>query len=114
MSLGAFGENLAEKFLKDKGYSILKKNYHSRFGEIDIVAKDKDTLVFVEVKTRSSFSFGTPLEAINSQKLRKLIKTSQFFLNQFGYGDVPYRFDAIEVITSNLKNEINHLENITS
>lgn len=114
MSTGSFGESIAEKFLRDKGYSILKKNYHSRFGEIDIIAKDKDTLVFVEVKTRTSFSFGTPLEAINSWKMRKLIKTSQFFLNQFGYGDVPYRFDAIEVITSHSKNEINHIENITS
>lgn len=114
MSLGFDGEKIACEYLKDKGYRILTRNYHSRFGEIDIVAQDKKTLVFVEVKTRSNTQYGTALEAINFYKLRKIIKTSQFYINQFKLGDVDYRFDAIEVMVdeSGGKN-IDHLVNIT-
>lgn len=113
MGIGSYGENTAANFLLKKGYSILQRNYHSRFGEIDLIAQDHLTIVFVEVKTRTNFSYGTPLEAINSWKLKKLIKTSQFFLNQYKYGDVAYRFDAIEVIVSSGKDKVNHIENIT-
>lgn len=114
MSTGRDGEEIAKSYLIKKGYQILTQNYHSRFGEIDIIAKDKDCLVFVEVKTRSNSAFGTPLEAITIFKLRKLIKTSQFYLNQFKLGDACYRFDAVEVKFSNGETIINHIQNITS
>ena len=77
--LGAFGEDLAEKFLQKNGYKILQRNFRSRFGEIDIVAQDKDVLVFVEVKARWSEKFGLPEEAITPWKLRSIIKTTQYF-----------------------------------
>jgi len=113
MSVGADGEEIAKNYLLKKGYKILTQNYHSRFGEIDIIAKVHNCFVFVEVKTRSNSAFGTPLEAINRFKLRKLIKTSQFYLNQFKLGDVCYRFDAIEVNYVNGEIVIDHVENIT-
>lgn len=112
--LGKIGEDRAEKYLAEKDYIILTRNYHSRFGEIDIVARDKDTTVFIEVKTRTQKMFGTPLEAITPSKLRKLIKTSQFYLSQNNLHTRPYRFDAIEIIFgSTEKPIINHIVNIT-
>jgi putative endonuclease len=113
MSVGSNGESLACSFLERIGYEILERNYHSRFGEIDIIAKDKDCLVFVEVKTRSNLSFGTPLEAISYKKMQKIIKTSQFYINRLRLGDIDFRFDAIEVFLQNGEAEINHIKNIT-
>lgn len=114
MSLGFDGENAAAEYLIHKGYKILTKNYYSRFGEIDIVAQYKKTLIFVEVKTRSNKSYGSALEAINPYKLRKIIKTSQFYMNQFKLVDVDYRFDAIEVMVDELgRKNIDHVINIT-
>lgn len=112
MGIGRDGEELAVAFLTKKSYQILSQNYHSRFGEIDIIAKENDCIVFVEVKTRNNKSYGTPLEAINKFKLQKIIKTSQFFLNQFKYGDVPYRYDAIEIMFEFGEAKIDHIENI--
>lgn len=77
--LGILGEDLACDFLKKNGYKILTRNFRSKFGEIDIVAQEKDTLVFVEVKTRWSKSFGPPEEAITPWKVRKMIKASQYY-----------------------------------
>lgn len=113
MGLGYDGEEIACEFLSNSSYKILARNYHSRFGEIDIIAKDKNCLVFVEVKTRSSKSYGTPLEAITKSKLSKLIKTSQFYISQNKLGDIDYRFDAIEVMFDGHSHEVNHLKSIT-
>lgn len=77
--LGILGEDLAVKFLKKNGYKILQRNFRSKLGEIDIVAQEKDVLVFVEVKTRWSEKFGLPEEAITPWKIRSIIKTGQYF-----------------------------------
>lgn len=111
---GKIGEDLAEKYLVEKDYYILARNYHSRFGEIDIIASDGKSLVFVEVKTRTQNQFGTAMEAITKGKIDKMIKTSQFYLSQRNLHGQSYRFDAIEVIIkSEDKPIINHLLNIT-
>lgn len=113
-SFGKIGEDYAEKYLVQKDYYILARNYHSRFGEIDIIASDGNTIVFVEVKTRTQSAFGSPLEAITKSKLAKMVKTSQFYLSQRNLHSQPYRYDAIEIIFR--KDEmpiINHLMNIT-
>lgn len=70
-SLGKEGERLAKEFLKKKGYSILQEYYRTPFGEIDIIAKEKDVLVFVEVKTRTDLTFGSPFEAVNQRKRKR-------------------------------------------
>lgn len=76
---GKFGERIAIAILKKKGYKILDTNFHSRFGEIDIVAEDRGTLVFVEVKTRWGKKFGLPEEAVTPWKLRAIAKTGDYY-----------------------------------
>ena len=78
-SKGVIGEELAVKSLKKNGYKILERNFHSRTGEIDIIALDSRTLVFVEVKTRWSKAFGNPSEAVTPWKLKSIIKTCQYY-----------------------------------
>ncbi|MFZ5366396.1 MAG: YraN family protein [Patescibacteria group bacterium] len=82
--LGILGEDLAVKFLKKNGYKILQRNFRSKFGEIDIIAQDPSAgsgqvLVFVEVKTRWSKSFGPPEEAITPWKIRRIIKAGEYY-----------------------------------
>lgn len=76
---GKLGEETAIKYLQKQNYKILQKNFRSRFGEIDIVAQDGHTLVFIEVKTRWSKEFGYPQEAVTPRKIRSIIKTGEYF-----------------------------------
>jgi len=78
-SLGKLGEKYAELLLQEKGYKVIDRNVRSRFGEIDLIAIDKDTLVFVEVKTRWSSRFGSPEEAVTPKKLQKIKRTAEYF-----------------------------------
>lgn len=71
-STGIIGENLACEFLKNKCFQILDRNWGNKWGEIDIIAKDKETIVFIEVKTKVGINFGTPEEMINSHKLTQI------------------------------------------
>ncbi len=105
--LGAIGENKAVKYLKKKGFKILEKNHKNLLGEIDIIAKDKDFLVFVEVKTRSSMAFSTPAYAVNTSKQHKLKKSATLYLKTHNLFNVPCRFDVIEI----LEEKINHIIN---
>lgn len=94
---GKRGEDLAASYVEKQGYKILDRNFRIRGGEIDIVAIDGDTLAFIEVKTRSSQEFGSPLEAITPWKLRALIKTAQFYkIKQRNLPDLM-RIDAVSV-----------------
>ena len=77
--LGKKGEEIAKRYLQSKGYKILFKNFRSRLGEIDIIGQDKDTLVFVEVKTRFSKEFGEPEEAVTPWKIKSIIRTGEYF-----------------------------------
>lgn len=109
--IGALGEEYAAEYLKKKGYKEIARNFSSRFGEIDLIMLDRDQLVFVEIKTRSSNIFGTPGEAVTYQKLTKMIKTSQFFLARYSkYRN--YRFDVIEILTQGTIS-VNHIQNVT-
>lgn len=104
---GAQGEFDAAEYLKKKKYKILAKNYKNKLGEIDIIAKDKDYIVFIEVKTRSSLAFGRPSEAVTPAKQHKVQLAAQVYLKQERLTDQPCRFDVIEV----LDDKINHIEN---
>ncbi len=107
--LGATGEQLARRFLSNKGYRILTTNYRSRRGEIDIVCQDGDTIVFVEVKTRSSEKFGTPAEAVTAVKQRRLLRLAQEYLISHNLENQPVRFDVLSLICSATNIEIEHL-----
>jgi putative endonuclease len=94
---GRLGETFAAEYLVRQGYEILEKNYRRQFGEVDIVARDRGTLVFVEVKTRHSNIYGTPFEAVDKRKQRQLSKTAQGYLLSCQLHDTAARFDVIGV-----------------
>jgi putative endonuclease len=95
--LGARGEELAAKFLRAKGYAILARNFRSPVGEIDIVAREAQTLVFVEVKTREGGGFGSAKWAVDHHKRRKVSMAALAYLNLKGWVDRPARFDVVAV-----------------
>ena len=98
LDLGKHGEEAAVSFLKRNGYRILRRNYRSRLGEIDIIGKDKDTFCFVEVKTRSSDRFGFPQEAVSVFKRRQIAKTALIFLKENKLLDKKARFDVVSLV----------------
>ena len=105
--LGRVGERKAVKFLKNKGFKILKTNYKSPFGEIDIIAQEKDTIVFVEVKARSGVEYGRPSEAVDKRKQQRYYKIATYYLQREKKMDSQCRFDVIEIENS----QINHIFN---
>lgn len=105
---GLEAEKLAETFLTRKGLKLVTQNYHCRFGEIDLIMKEGNTLVFVEVRLRSNKAFGNAAMSITKQKQQKLIATAQHFLQT--HQDCACRFDAILMEKVNL-NDIEWLRN---
>ena len=97
---GEKGESLAAWFLKKNGYKIVEQNYRTQLGEIDIIAKDKKTLVFVEVKSRRSTRFGNPKWAVTPKKQRKISMVALYYLKTTNQIDAKARFDVV-AITSN-------------
>ena len=95
VSIGALGEEAAALALKKKGYKIIERNYRSKMGEIDIIAKDGQYTCFVEVRLRKTNSFGSPADSINEGKRSRIIKTAQFYSVEKGISDTPMRFDAV-------------------
>ena len=109
---GRNGENIAENYLKKAGYKIIEKNWHySKNAEIDIIALDKNTLVFIEVKTRSTLNFGHPFEAINFAKLQKIQSAIYAYMNTSNKKYKSFRIDGIAVIGIE-EPKIEHLKNI--
>lgn len=98
IELGKSGEDLAVSYLKKKGYLILQRNFKNSLGEIDIIAKDKNTLCFIEVKTRTNLDKGLPQEAITRTKQHKLTKVAISFLKSRKLLDASARFDIVSVL----------------
>ena len=96
--LGRKGEEIALRFLKKKGYRVIETNYVCKMGEMDIIAKEKDTLVFIEVKARTSTEFGPPQLAVNSSKQRQLSKVAWNFLKEKRIEDMKARFDVVAIL----------------
>ena len=94
---GAIGEEIARKFLKHEGFRILDANYHACSGEIDIIAKDDKTIVFVEVKSALKDTFGDPIEWIPAWKQLRIIKASLAYLKSKGMMETPMRYDVITI-----------------
>ena len=95
--LGDAGEDLAAAALKKQGYKILARNYVCPLGEIDLIARQGKTYVFIEVKTRQNDRFGAPQEAVNSTKQRKLRLLADYYLKAKRLGEVEMRFDVVAV-----------------
>jgi len=95
--LGLVGERLAERELKRRGYRILERRWRCRIGEIDLVARDGETLVIVEVKTRSRRDYGPPTDAVDARKRRKLERLAHMYLAAKRLRDVTVRFDVVGV-----------------
>ncbi len=95
VSIGALGEEAAALALKKRGYKIIERNYRSKMGEIDIIAKDGEYTCFVEVRLRKTNTFGSPADSINEGKRNRIIKTAQLYSIEKGICDTPMRFDAV-------------------
>ena len=109
--IGKIGEEIAKKYLLENNYKIVAKNFRCKFGEIDIIAYDKEELVFIEVKTRTSNKYGTGINSINRIKQQHLYKTAEYYLYKKKINK-SIRIDAIEI---NLKGELvslKHYKNI--
>ena len=108
---GKRGEDIAVAFLKEKGFTIIERNFRIRGGEIDIIAidasdKSEKVLAFIEVKTRRSKEFGTPLEAITYWKLKSLIKTAQFYQLKNPHLPESMRLDAVAILLDEKNNPL--------
>ncbi len=96
--LGAIGEELAFHELKNRGYKVLIRNYECALGEIDLIAKEKGSLVFIEVKTRRSDAMGSPGEAVTREKRRQIIRVAKYYLKRYGIPDIACRFDVVCIL----------------
>lgn len=95
--VGNYGENLAVQFLIDNNYNIIQKNFSCKYGEIDIIALNENTLCFIEVKSRFSLEYGYPSEAVTTLKINKIYRTAEFFIFKNNLYDINCRFDVIEI-----------------
>ena len=107
---GNTGENLATDYLEKQGYTILERNFYCKQGEIDIIAKDKNEIVFIEVKSRSNKLFGIPSEAVTKQKIKHLFRTARYFLYKNKMINEYIRFDVVEILIKSGKFNINHIK----
>lgn len=109
--IGNAGESLVADYLKKQGFIVSARNYHSRYGEIDVIAENNEQILFVEVKTRSDGSYARPYEYVNARKMRKIFITAGIYLQHNGFGLQP-RFDVAEVFKSDDGSfSLNYIEN---
>ncbi|MFH1096345.1 MAG: YraN family protein [Candidatus Desantisbacteria bacterium] len=103
IKLGQYGEDTAAKYLLKQGVKILEKNYRCGYGEIDIIAKDRDTLVFVEVKTRKTSTYLSPFLAVNKHKQLQISKVALHYLLEKKIQAIPCRFDVVIVVDEDIQ-----------
>lgn len=106
------GEEISCKYLKGIDYKIICRNFRTNFGEIDIIAKYKNEIIFIEVKTRLSKKFGYPAEAVDYNKQKKIVGTSKYYLKINRLEQEKIRYDIIEVYMKDKKIFINHIRNV--
>ena len=106
---GRLGEEIALKYIISKGGTIVEKNYRTKMGEIDLIARMNGELVFIEVKSRSNINYGYPCEAVNYKKKRKIINVAKYYILDNYLEDISVRFDVIEIYLTDKK--INHIVN---
>lgn len=108
-NVGSWGEETAKKHLESKGYIILEQNWRCSHKEVDLIAKINNTIVFVEVKTRTS-SFRSPVEAVDRQKQKLLISAANYYVKQKNL-DCDIRFDIVSIVVTNGNVDLEHIEN---
>ena len=110
--IGSYTENIAATYLLSNGYSILDRNYRNKFGEVDIICQKDNLIIFVEIKSRYTNSFGSPLESVSCHKQNKIILLSKYYILYKKLSDFNIRYDVIEIYLNHLNNtyEVNHLE----
>lgn len=115
VTTGKNGEDLACEYLKKQGYAVIERNFRIKGGEIDIIAKDGQYLIFVEVKTRYSHEYGLPVESITLRKIQYLLRTARYYIFETGWGNDPFRLDFVSVDFADNPDipEISLIKNIT-
>lgn len=109
--LGKVGEEIACKYIIKLKYKILRRNYKNRIGEIDIIAKDVDEYVFIEVKCRENNNYGYPVESVNNRKMQKIKNTAKIYISNNCIENRRIRFDIIEIYIKE-KILVNHIKNV--
>lgn len=115
-NIGNIGEDAAVGYLLSHHFTIVTRNFKARYGEIDIIARENETLVFVEVKTRSNNAFGTPEESVTPKKLQEVVKTAQYYLHIHPRETASVRIDVIAVVLDPLTLRVSglrHLKNVS-
>lgn len=110
--IGNAGEKIACLYLKQKGYTIIETNFFCRQGEIDIIAKDRNEYVFIEVKTRRNELYGSPCEAVNKKKQKHIYKSTKLYIYIHKLENEIIRFDVIEIYLNKNKCKIKHLKQV--
>ncbi|MBI4528080.1 MAG: YraN family protein [Deltaproteobacteria bacterium] len=109
--LGKGGEEIAENYLKKKGYALVERNYRCPVGELDLIVLHRRVIVFVEVKTRTQERYGPPLESVHPAKQRRMTQAALFFLSQHRLHNRYARFDVVGISFDGGKPVIEHIEN---
>lgn len=111
-AIGSYGETIAKDYLINKGYILLDKNYRNRYGEIDLICKLKDIIVFIEVKSRYNILYGLPKESVTYFKQKRILNLCNYYIITKRLLNYNCRFDVIEIYFNNINNdfEIYHLE----
>ena len=109
--LGRKGEIVSQKYLEKEGYFVMARNFKCAYGEIDIIAVDKQELVFIEVKTRCNRKYGEPCEAVDRIKKKHIKKASMYYISKYHLEDKFIRFDVIEAYFKDKKFYIKHIKN---
>ena len=108
--IGNIGEDLATIYLEHQGYKIIERNFMCNLGEIDIIAQDKDEIVFIEVKTRKILSYGNPVDSVNEPKQKHIYRSAEYYLLINDRLDDFTRLDVIEVYLNDKGYKINHIK----
>ena len=109
--IGKIGENIAVTYLLQNGYIILERNFECKQGEIDIIAKHKNEIIFIEVKTRSSALYGLPKESVNNIKKKHIYKSAEYYVYKNNLENEPIRIDVIEIYKKQGKFKLLHIQN---
>ena len=107
---GNYGEDIACEFLEKRGYEIIERNFRCKIGEIDIIAKDKDEIVFIEVKTRNILEYDNPADAVDKLKKKHIYRTAEYYLLVHNLLDTYVRLDVIEIYLSKKTYKINYIK----